>query len=195
MDEKTEPTAIVGKVQDVASNPITGATIQLLNLPFRRNISRKGRIYMDDSFGEEIIQHTVTDEDGTFEFKELVPNTKLYMRALHPEFVSQFKDSVAVGLIVDFRLERGTRVEGVVSDKDSGEPVEGATLTLTEGNYTETLTEGNRGHYIGAGERAGTYTLTVEAEGFVTQTLEDLTIDADVCHVIPITQDVTLTPS
>ncbi|UCC32091.1 MAG: carboxypeptidase regulatory-like domain-containing protein, partial [Phycisphaerales bacterium] len=61
---------------------------------------------------------------------------------------------------------------------ENGDPVSGATLTLTEGDYVETIpgppgsgVEPEPGVYLGAGERAGTYTLTVEAEGFEPATI------------------------
>lgn len=78
---------------------------------------------------------------------------------------------------------------------DMGDPVSGATLTLTEGTYTETMAEFQTGQFAGAGERAGTYTLTVEASGFEPVTLNNIQITADECHVIPVNQDVTMTPT
>ncbi len=79
----------------------------------------------------------------------------------------------------------------------NGDPVAGATLTLVEGDYTETMIEidpmGQTGVYVGAGERAGTYSLTIEAEGFDTITLDDIAIDADECHVIPVGLTLSLT--
>ena len=78
-----------------------------------------------------------------------------------------------------------------------GDPVAGATLTLVEGDCTETMIEidamGQTGVYVGAGERAGTYSLTIEAEGFDTITLDDIAIDADECHVIPVGLTLSLT--
>ena len=78
-----------------------------------------------------------------------------------------------------------------VSDAD-GAAVQGATLTLTEGSYTETLEEISPGTFIGAGERGGLYTLTVEAEGFESRTITNLFVDEDECHVIPESRDVVL---
>jgi len=78
-----------------------------------------------------------------------------------------------------------------VTDED-GAPIEGATLTLTEGNYSETLEGIGGGTYIGAGERAGTYSLTVEAEAFAPETIERIVVDEDECHVIPVERNVVL---
>lgn len=72
----------------------------------------------------------------------------------------------------------------------NGDPVPGATLTLVEGDYTEIMMEidaaGQPGVYVGVGERAGTYSLTIRADGFDRVTIDEITIDADECHVIPV---------
>jgi len=78
---------------------------------------------------------------------------------------------------------------------ENGNPISGAALTLTEGNLSETMQETFPGQYAGAGERAGTYTLTVEAAGFTPLTLDNITVDADICHVIPVARDITLQTS
>ena len=84
-------------------------------------------------------------------------------------------------------------VKVALTHADTGEAITGATLTLTEGDYSEPMQELSPGHYAGAGERAGTYTLTVEVDGFETQTIGDIVVDADECHVIPVNLDVELT--
>ena len=75
------------------------------------------------------------------------------------------------------------------------EPVTGAVLTLTDGDYSETMEELAEGEYAGAGERAGTYTLVVQADGFEPATIEGIIVDADECHVIPQARAITLSPS
>ncbi len=79
----------------------------------------------------------------------------------------------------------------------NGDPVSGGTLTLVDGDYTEIMMEidpmGQSGVYVGAGERAGTYSLTIEADGFDTVTLDEITIGADECHVIPVELALSLT--
>ena len=81
-----------------------------------------------------------------------------------------------------------------VTDQD-GQAVAGAVLTLTEGDFSEIMQDLGDGEYAGAGERAGTYTLTVEADGFDTATVEDIVVGEDECHVITESRDVTLSPS
>lgn len=74
----------------------------------------------------------------------------------------------------------------------TGNPVSGATLTLSEGAYSETMESLQAGEYVGAGERAGTYSLTIEAAGFATQTINGIVVESNVCHVTPVSRDVTL---
>lgn len=80
-----------------------------------------------------------------------------------------------------------------LSDPD-GDPVAGATVTLTDGSYEEEMMELEDGQYVGAGERGGTYTMVIEAAGFQPRTIENIVVDEDECHVIPESFDVTLSP-
>jgi hypothetical protein len=77
---------------------------------------------------------------------------------------------------------------------EAGEPVAGATLMLRDGGYQETMTELSPGDYAGAVERAGTYSVTIEAQGLATVTLQDLRVLAGECHVTPVARDVVLPP-
>ena len=82
-----------------------------------------------------------------------------------------------------------------LTDADTSDPVSGAVLTLVDGDYTETMQETDPGRYVGAGERAGTYSLTVQAEGYADTQIEEITLDEDECHVIPQTRDISLDPT
>ena len=83
-----------------------------------------------------------------------------------------------------------------LSDAGTGAPISGASLILREGAYVETMQEilpdFEPGTYVGAGERAGTYTLTVQAAGYEGQSIEDIVVTADICHVTGRTLDVEL---
>lgn len=95
------------------------------------------------------------------------------------------------GIVCTEQFVYGVNVS--VSD-ENGDAVTGATLTLTDGDYTETMDEISDGEYVGAGERAGTYSLTVEAAGFESVTIDDIEVNADECHVLPESREVELTP-
>ncbi|MBN1490638.1 MAG: carboxypeptidase regulatory-like domain-containing protein [Phycisphaerae bacterium] len=83
-----------------------------------------------------------------------------------------------------------------LTDADTGAPIAGATLTLTEGTYSEILEAfPGSGQYVGAGERAGTYTLTADADGYESKTVTNIVIGADECHVIPVVLTIELTPA
>ncbi len=75
----------------------------------------------------------------------------------------------------------------------AGTPIANATCTLQDGNYIEVLQTLTAGEYFGAGEREGTYTLTVQATGYQSVTVEDIVVGADECHVIPVTVKVPMT--
>lgn len=76
-----------------------------------------------------------------------------------------------------------------------GQAVTGATLTLSEGTYTETMQEVMPGSYVGAGERPGRYSVQVQAPGYLPATLTDLVAGSDECHVIGVARTVVLAPA
>ncbi len=86
-------------------------------------------------------------------------------------------------------------VNVTVTNAATGQPVNNATLTLTEGAYNEVLQLIPTGDYVGAGERAGTYTLTATAPGFQPQTTNDIVVTAGRCHVEGVHLDVALQPT
>jgi len=59
-------------------------------------------------------------------------------------------------------------------------------VTAEEGSYSEVLTLINES-FVGAGERAGDYLITVVAEGYVSQTTGTISVELtdDECHVVP----------
>lgn len=73
---------------------------------------------------------------------------------------------------------------------------EGVLVKATDGSYVETLqTEGNSSTvFVGAGERAGSYILTVSKDGYETFTSEVITLKRDECHVISKEVTVALQP-
>lgn len=76
----------------------------------------------------------------------------------------------------------------VVLNAATGNPlVEGVTVEATDGSYNETLQliPGLEYSFAGAGERVGTYIVTVTKNGYQTYTSTPIIVTRDVCHVIP----------
>ena len=86
-------------------------------------------------------------------------------------------------------------VSADVTNASTGVPVTHATLPLRDGAYTEVMQNFPTGDYVGAGERAGTYTLTAEANGFVSQTIDNIVVTAGECHVNGVRVDIQLVPA
>ena len=86
-------------------------------------------------------------------------------------------------------------VAATVTAEDSGAPISNATLTLTDGIYTETMQSFATGQFVGAGERAGTYTLTATAPGYATKTIDSIVVTSDSCHVMGVHVNVVLQPA
>jgi hypothetical protein len=91
-------------------------------------------------------------------------------------------------------LEYRYGVNVTLTDSQTGDPIDNAVLTLTEGAYSEVMQTFPTGDYVGAGERAGTYTLTAAAPGFTTQVIENIVVTEDPCHVHPVSLEVALDP-
>lgn len=93
-------------------------------------------------------------------------------------------------------LEFRYGVNSSVTDARTGAAITNARLTLTEGTYSEEMTRFPANNdYVGAGERAGTYTLTAEASGYVTKVIPGIVVTADECHVTGVRVDVQLEPA
>ena len=85
----------------------------------------------------------------------------------------------------------------VVLDAISQQPlVEGVQVKAVDGAYQEILynLSGLEYTFFGAGERIGTYTITVTKEGYQTFTSSPIEVPANVCHVIPQSLTVNLQP-
>ena len=74
-----------------------------------------------------------------------------------------------------------------LTDAATGEPISGATMTLTEDGFEWILVESSSsiipGVYSGVSERPGIYTLNVRADGYHEVVREDIVVEADICHV------------
>lgn len=80
----------------------------------------------------------------------------------------------------------------VLLTDEQGAAIEGATLTLTSGAFTEVMRESGDGRYTGADERPGTYGLMIEADGFAPRSVEGIQVGAGQCHVVTANLEFTL---
>ncbi len=63
---------------------------------------------------------------------------------------------------------------------------ENINVSITDGNYQETLLlVPNSDTFVGAGERAGNYTITITAVNYHDFTSDVITLTSNECHVIP----------
>jgi len=86
-------------------------------------------------------------------------------------------------------------VNVTLRNASSGAPVAGATVVIAEGSYRETLsTIGPPGSYAGAGEREGSYTLSVAAPGYVSPAPRTVVVTGGECHVNGVSVTIDLTP-
>ena len=72
-----------------------------------------------------------------------------------------------------------------VNDAATGAGLNQVVITAREPSYSEVLAATtSAGVYQGAGERVGSYTLTVEKDGYQTVVTDVITVEANECHVI-----------
>ncbi|MBC7171523.1 MAG: carboxypeptidase regulatory-like domain-containing protein, partial [Polyangiaceae bacterium] len=105
-----------GRVRDPRDFPVAGARVSLVSLrssaPFERS--------------------TFTADDGTFHFPA-VPRPPLQVTVDHPAYASQQRPVRDLDAELSVVLDPGAAVVGTVVDERSGEPVEGARVTLRRG--------------------------------------------------------------
>jgi hypothetical protein len=86
-------------------------------------------------------------------------------------------------------------VTATVRNATTGSPITDATAELVDGSYRETMEHfGESGTYSGAGEREGTYTLTVTAPGFQSSAPRTIEVKGGECHVTGQQVTIDLTP-
>ncbi len=77
----------------------------------------------------------------------------------------------------------------IVQDKATGQRICDAQVTAVSGTYVEILKPTvflPECSYMGAGERQGVYTVSVAKDGYAPATMNNLRVDKDYCHVIPV---------
>jgi photosystem II stability/assembly factor-like uncharacterized protein len=141
--------ALVGTVVNISNNaPISGATVSF-------------------SGGS-----TTTDSNGFYQFTNVVAGT-YNVTATHTGFFSSTQSATVTSggtTTLNFKLATGGKLAGTVKNS-SGAAVSGATINISGGSVatTVTLTTSSTGAYATNFIPVGTYTITVSATGFTTQ--------------------------
>ncbi len=82
-----------------------------------------------------------------------------------------------------------------VTDAATQQPICDATVTATDGTYSEQLQPANSSpcSYLGAGERPGTYTVTATRSGYMNTIESNIRVTSDGCHVQGVSINLNLT--
>lgn len=81
-----------------------------------------------------------------------------------------------------------------VRDGSGAPAAQGSIGIARDGDHEETLEVIGAETMAGAGERPGTYDVTISKTGYITWSAESVTVTADECHVIPVTLQANLVP-
>ncbi len=121
---------LIGTVFDEKGQPLSGAKISVF-LFQKKEPNRIGRFKI--AFDEKVIQETESGEDGSYLITGLESPAKrpFSMRISHPGRATIIKDHVGLGMVVDVHMMPGVDVDGIVIDRDSGQPIAGVRV---EGN-------------------------------------------------------------
>lgn len=116
--------------------------------------------------------------EGVYSIEDVLPGT--YTLSATKEGYVDYSEEITIDhehLTFDFSMETVPtfRIYGTVNDEDSS-AIEGATVTIDD----ETATTDDTGAYEITGLVAGTYTITVECEGYTTATDSVTISNADV---------------
>ncbi|MFD1020908.1 carboxypeptidase regulatory-like domain-containing protein [Thalassobacillus hwangdonensis] len=148
---------ITGTVTDEAGEPVVGAQVTL----------------------EGQNKQTTTDVNGNYRFGVGVGEYEVSVLARGYEAASKTVEVAELGdaVVADFTLAEieGVSLAGVVTDRETGEPVSDATVTLTpveNENFKEEVMTGEDGAYAFDQLLPGDYKLKVEAEGYVSATVD-----------------------
>ena len=82
----------------------------------------------------------------------------------------------------------------VVLDGSGAPAAEGAVGIARDGDHEETLMVLGVDTMVGAGERPGTYDITISKTGYMTWAAGNVTVTADECHVIGVSLQANLIP-
>ena len=148
---------ITGTVRDSASNPLSGVTVRTVGASFS----------------------AVTNQSGQYTLSN-VPAGTYTLEASKSGYVTQTQSNVQVvanqTTTVNFTLIANLgQITGTVRD-GCNTPIGGATVRTTTGGYTATTAQD--GSYTISNITSGTYTVEASKDGFITQTVVNVSVNA-----------------
>ncbi|MEE9392182.1 MAG: carboxypeptidase regulatory-like domain-containing protein [Planctomycetota bacterium] len=161
-----------GTVYDLNGKPLAGTKIKLFKFK-QVPMPKTGRTRID--FAQKEVKMATTDATGHYEFKECLakyPGKQLSMKSLNREYVAVLKDHVGAGMVVDFKLQRGARVMGVITDRDTGKPIEGVRVKGDVKNVTSSMHSYERFTEVTKTDSQGRYELNGAPAGRLQMLLE-----------------------
>jgi protocatechuate 3,4-dioxygenase beta subunit len=171
-----------GRVVDAGGNPVGGATVQMT--------PSTGLAVWDLPLdGQTPDWEIATDGDGAFSFAGLAAGGTVTLRASRPGFAARTLPGIAVPSPepVLVRLAPEARISGTVTD-ESGEPVAGANVLISESAGDAAPSQGGRprsagaavsdadGRFAAGGLSPGRFTLLATASGYLSATAGGLAL-------------------
>jgi hypothetical protein len=144
---------IWGKVRDGNGNPVAGATIYTTNFGYTATSDSNGNYSL-----------VVTGD---------VYDIKCEKSGYMSQTVANFEATCGTSKELNFTIAMPGSISGYVKDT-SGNPLSGASITMTPGNYS--TTSQSNGFYSITGVIPGTYTVTASKAGYQTQSKPNIVI-------------------
>ncbi len=166
------------------------------------------RVYLYTSSGSILWQHADTDESGRYSLERLAEGS-YYVFAWSPEYRDELfddlpcqggagtgcslEDGVAVEVTnnqtvtdIDFSLVRMASIEGIITDRRTGQPIGSAQITVYDNLLSEvgTTQSDDDGAFVVGGLSAGTYFAAASREAdFAAQLFDGIDCPANGCPV------------
>ncbi len=174
--------AISGNVTDAGNGPLSGATVSVKRLGVPAQYKR-----------------TITDENGNYAVNNLVPGNFIvmadaqgYVREFYDNVTNLMEASVVTAAEndsvpgIDFQLEKGGSISGLVSDELSGAPLKGAHivayLIVDPGRKVHAYTD-DAGVYKIEGLASGSYAVLADQAGYAAEFYDGVKLPEEITPV------------
>lgn len=163
--------AVSGLIRNRNGEPVVGAEVHLLRYVHVKTPTI-GRQKI--RFDEDIKATTTSDAEGKYSFEGLeeIAGPFLTLTLHHSSYISVIKDKVGPGMIVNFTLDEGARVTGIVTDIDSLKGIGEVTLDVNFKRSSGSLHDYHRWRQIVKTDSKGAFEVLGAPYGDLTILLE-----------------------